>query len=113
MPDAGAWESFAGVAGVVIFLGAAVVGLRRLGLLGGRPATSAQANPPTPAQAADKEALARVEAVEKALADLRLCIAENYVRRDDYITNESRVIGLLENHSVMLARLEERIGART
>ena len=113
MPDAGAWESFAGVAGVLIFLGTAAVALRRLGLLGGRSAASAQASAPAAAPAVDKETLARVEAVEKAIADLRVCVAENYVRRDDYITNESRVIGLLESHSVMLARLEERIGART
>jgi len=56
--------------------------------------------------------VARVKALEDAIAELRLCMAENYVRRDDYITNQSRVIGLLETHSVMLGRLEERIGAR-
>ena len=53
----------------------------------------------------------RVAGLERGLGDLRLHVAENYVRRDDYIPNESRVIGLLETHSVMLARLEERIGA--
>ena len=106
MPGAEAWEAFAGVVGVIIFLGAAVVGLRRLGFLGGKAAASAQAPAP------DAALVARVKALEDAIAALRLCMAENYVRRDDYITNQSRVIGLLETHSVMLGRLEERIGAR-
>ena len=109
MPDAEAWQSFAGVVGVVFFLGAAVVGLRRLGLLGPRAAASAPA-PATPAP--DAAALECIADLESELAKLRLCMAENYVRRDDYITNQSRVIGLLEAHSVMLGRLEERIGAR-
>ena len=108
MPDAEAWQSFAGVLGVVIFLGAGVMGLRRLGFLGGRPAASA----PAPAPEADTALQARVAALESEIARLRLCMAENYVRRDDYITNQSRMIGLLESHSVMLGRLEERIGAR-
>ena len=108
MPGAEAWEAFAGVVGVVIFLGAAVVGLRRLGFLGGKAGASAQA----PAPAPDAALVARVKALEDAIAEQRLCMAENYVRRDDYITNQSRVIGLLETHSVMLGRLEERIGAR-
>ena len=42
-PGPEAWEATAGVLGVIIFLGAAAVGLRRLGLLGGRAATSAPA----------------------------------------------------------------------
>ena len=113
MPDAAAWESFAGVAGVIIFLGAAAFALRRLGLLGARPAATAQASAPPPAPTADEEIRGRIEAVESAISELRLCMAENYVRRDDYITNQSRMIGLLESHSVMLGRLEERIGART
>ena len=110
MPDAEAWQSFAGVLGVVIFLGAGVIALRRLGFLGGRPAASAPA--PAPAPEVDKPLQGRVAELESEIAKLRLCMAENYVRRDDYITNQSRMIGLLESHSVMLGRLEERIGAR-
>lgn len=102
MPGPEAWQAFGGVLAVVIFLGGAVLALRRLGVLPGA----------APAPAARKEADPdRVAAVEKGLAELRLHVAENYVRRDDYIPNESRVIGLLEAHSAMLARLEERIGA--
>ena len=110
MPGPEAWQSFAGVLGVVIFLGAAVMGARRLGLLGARPAASTPA--PAPAPEADTALQGRVAALESEIANLRLCMAENYVRRDDYITNQSRMIGLLESHSVMLGRLEERIGAR-
>ena len=50
-------------------------------------------------------------ALERDLAALRLHVAENFVRRDDYITSQSRVVGMLEHHGMMLARLEERIGA--
>lgn len=109
MPDASAWESFAGVVAVLVFLGAGVVALRRMGLLGARPAASA----PASTRAERKPLDQRVDEVEEELRAMRLLMAENYVRRDDYITNESRVIGLLESHSVMLARLEERIGARS
>ena len=111
MPDPAAWQSFAGVVGVLIFLGSGAFALKRLGILGSRPAAAAQASTPPPP--ADEKLRGRMDVAERAIADVRLCIAENYVRRDDYIMNESRVIGLLENHSVMLARLEERIGARS
>ena len=106
MPGAEAWQAFGGVVAVLIFLGAGVIALRRLGFLGARPVAS------TPAPAPDTALQKRVAALESELANLRLCMAENYVRRDDYITNQSRVIGLLEAHSVMLGRLDERIGAR-
>ncbi|MCY4407656.1 MAG: hypothetical protein OXC15_14900 [Rhodospirillaceae bacterium] len=112
MPGPEAWQAFGGVLVVVIFLGAAAVGARRLGLLGARPAASAPAPAPAPAPEADTALPGRVAALESEIANLRLCMAENYVRRDDYITNQSRMIGLLESHSVMLGRLEERIGAR-
>ena len=107
MPGAEAWQAFGGVVAIVIFLGAGVVGLRRIGILGGG------AKPVPAASDADKAGHVSRTELERAIADLRLHVSENYVRRDDYIPNESRVIGLLENHSVMLARLEERIGAQT
>ncbi len=103
MPDPAAWQAFAGVVAVLVFLGAGVTAFRRLGFLGG-----AAAKTETPSRDNNAQRIGRLE---RGLADLRLHVAENYVRRDDYVTNESRVIGLLENHSVMLARLDERIGA--
>lgn len=110
MPGPEAWQAFGGVVLVLVFLGGGAVALRRLGIIGARPAANApaQAAPPAP----DKALQDRLAKAEAAIAELRLCMAENYVRRDDYVTNQSRMIGLLENHSVMLGRLEERIGAR-
>ena len=105
MPDASAWEAAAGVGGVVIFISTVVYALRRLGI-GARPASAA----PTAAPASDalaelKETVARLE---RELADNRLTLAEHYLRRDDWVPTTSRVLGLLEQHSVALARLEER-----
>lgn len=107
MPGAEAWQAFGGVVTVLIFLGGGAFALKRLGVIGGGAVKPAPAdNGP-----AEDKLAARIGAAERGLGDLRLHVAENYVRRDDYIPNESRVIGLLETHSVMLARLEERIGA--
>ena len=105
MPGAEAWQAFGGVVAVLIFLGAGVVALRRLGILGGGAKAAAAANGGDKADHVSKAEL------EQKVADLRLHLAENYVRRDDYIRNQSQMIGLLESHSVMLARLEERIRA--
>lgn len=105
MPDVEAWQAFGGVGAVLIFLGALVFALKRLGII--------RAPEPAPAPDASKRNVdGQAAKLERELADLRLHIAENYVRRDDYIRNQSQMIGLLENHGVMLARLEERIGAR-
>ena len=95
-----AWQAFGGTAAVVILLGGLALALQRLGVLRG-PATGAPAK--------DDERIARLES---EFTELRICLAENYVRRDDYVTGESRVIGHLEAHSVMLARLEERLGSQ-
>ena len=110
MPTPEAWQAFAGLGAVIIFLGAVFFGLQRLGLIKPKAATPAA---PASAPPADKEpGLAeKVAALERELAALRLHVAEHYVRRDDYITNQSRVVGMLEHHGVMLARLEERMGA--
>ena len=44
MPDADAWQAFGGIVVVLIFLGSGVVALKRLGLLGAKPAATAPAN---------------------------------------------------------------------
>lgn len=123
MPTPEAWQAFAGVAGVVIFLGGLVFALRRLGIV---PPARAAAPAPAPAEphlteydltalrahlAEGPQLAEKVVSLERDLAGLRLHIAESFVRRDDYVTNQSRVIGMLEGHGAMLARLEERIGA--
>ena len=125
MPTADAWQAFAGVAGVVIFLGGLVFALRRLGIVppakAAAPAPAATSAEPRltdhdiaglRAHLAEGPGLAeKIIELERGLTSLRLHLAENFVRRDDYVTNQSRVIGMLEGHGAMLARLEERIGA--
>lgn len=106
MPDAAAWQAFGGVVAVLVFLSAGYAALRRLGVLGGRSAASPETEPASPASNAE-----RIYVLEQGLANLRLHVAENYVRRDDWVPAESRVVGLLEAHSAMLARLDERTEA--
>lgn len=104
MPDAAAWQAFGGVCLIIMFLGAAKVGLRRLGWL---PPVAPVAR--ADQAAADDPVLERVRKTEEELVKMRILMAEEYVRRDDYVSSQSRTIGLLEAHSVMLARMEERI----
>lgn len=104
MPGPEAWQAFGGAVTVLIFLGAGAFALRRLGLVG--------APKPAAVPAADSRFEERLAELERKHNDFRLCIAENYVRRDDYVSSQSRVIGLLESHGQMLARLEERIAQR-
>ncbi len=53
-----------------------------------------------------------VAAVERDLAEFKLHVAEKYIRRDDWVPAVSRIIGMLEGQSEMLARLDERGRAR-
>ena len=50
----------------------------------------------------------RLDAFARELTELRLHVAEGYISRDDWVPMTSRVIGMLEEHSRMLARLDER-----
>ena len=50
----------------------------------------------------------RIDEIEKGLAGLRLHVAQNYISREDWVPMTSRVIGMLEEHTAMLARLDER-----
>jgi len=105
-PDANAWEAAAGVGvgGVVIFISTVAFALRRLGI-GTRMAPS---TPPAPASQDVEQVRESVARLERELSDHRLTLAEHYLRRDDWVPTTSRVLGLLEQHSVALARLEER-----
>ena len=66
MPSLEAWEAFAGVGGVIIFLGSVVFGLQRLGFIGQKKPVPAPAPavPPAPAEppGPSPEALALIEA---------------------------------------------------
>ena len=53
-----------------------------------------------------------VSAVREGLATLQCHLAENYIRRDDWIPAVSRVLGMLEGHTEMLGRLDERTSPR-
>ena len=55
---------------------------------------------------------ARVGKLESAHAERRLHVAEHYISRDDWVPTVSRVIGMLEGHTRMLVRLDERTRAR-
>ncbi len=103
MPDPAAFQAFGGVLAVLILLGGGMAALRRLGVL--KPADA-----PEDGQRSDSIE-ARIVRMERSFGELRLHVAENYVARVDYVPNESRIIGMLENHGVMLARLDERVGA--
>jgi len=109
MPDGAAWESFAGVVAVLVFLGGGVVALRRLGFLGG-PAKQAPPAQSSGCGTVKEDLTDRVHKLERELDAFRLHVSENFVRRDDYITYQSRVVGMLEAHTAALARLEERVG---
>ena len=132
MPSVDALVAFAGVCGVIILLGSLALALQRLGIIGQKkPAPAGQ-----PTQPEVKEALAeaqraqgqlagrisdletertnvqglrrRLDAIEKEVKELRLHVAENYISREDWVPMTSRVIGMLEEHTAMLARLDER-----
>ena len=51
---------------------------------------------------------ARLGKLERAHADLRLHLAEHYISREDWVPTASRVLGMLEQHTALLARLDER-----
>ena len=96
MIDPASWQAFGGAAVVVVLLGALALALQRLGIL--RPGAAA-----SPAAQAG-----RIADMERDLAALRLHVAEHYISRDDWVLMTSRVIGMLEDHTRMLARLDER-----
>lgn len=97
-----AWIAKGVISCVIVSLGFAVRGLfSRLREAEAR-IVAIEKTPP-PCDAAGREAKAELQ-------DFKLCVAEHYVRRDDYITTQSRIMGLQEAHGIALARLEERIG---
>lgn len=109
MPDAAAWQAFAGVVTVLIFLGGGWRALKHFGLIGNAAPAPAPASDPPPA--ADIAALAeRVRKLEKDLQAFQLHVAEQYVHRSDFVPNESRLFGILEKHSAILIRIEDRTG---
>ena len=109
MSDVESWALRAAVLAVVGGIVGLFARLRRLEAEHGVVANEVTAIENRGSKFADEQ----IQGLRHEISDLRLHIAEGYVRRDDYIRNQSQMIGLLESHSVMLARLEERIGGRT
>lgn len=54
----------------------------------------------------------RLEEAERAVAAVRLEMARDYIARVDWVPMTSRVVSMLEDHSRLLARLDERTRAR-
>ena len=54
------------------------------------------------------ELAGRVDGLERELSGLRLHVAEHYISREDWVPTASRVLGVLEEHTALLARLDER-----
>lgn len=50
----------------------------------------------------------RVEPLRQELQALRLEVAQSYVRRDDYVTQVSEVLGRLDGIGTIVTRVEER-----
>ena len=46
--------------------------------------------------------------LNQALQDHRLCVAETYVRREDYVQQTSLILSKLDAQAALLARLDER-----
>ena len=53
-----------------------------------------------------------IGALREEIRKMQLCIATNYISREDWVPHASRVIGALEKHGECLARLDERTGAK-
>ena len=48
-------------------------------------------------------------ASSKDITELKLCVAETYVRRDDYIQQVSLVGQKLDSNALLLTRVDERV----
>ena len=58
--------------------------------------------------AAVRSLFLRLRAIEREERDFRICVAENYVRRDDYVPQMSGVNIRLDSIGTMVARIDER-----
>ena len=105
MIDAAAWQAFGGTAAVVVLLGGVALALQRLGILrpGAAPRRGGDVAVGTAAALAE-----RLDGLEREHAALRLEIARDCIVRADWVPVTSRVIAMLEEHSRLLARLDER-----
>ena len=104
MPDAAAWQVFAQIAVVLMFLGGAKVALRRLGFLPPVPDPAAGARPKP-----DGNLAKQVAALDRALNDHKLDCERRFVTREDWVPLNSMILGKLEKQGEAIARIEERV----
>ena len=103
MPSIESWEAFAGVGGVIVFLGGVVFGLQRLGIIGARKAAV-----PAPETKPSPEALALIEATHtlvratEAIATRSESLGRIHKRLDDVGTE-------LSSMKAQTARLEGEV----
>lgn len=90
------WGLTAGLTGISVLLRGLFVRVRHLE----SQVMALDARPPSDDAAAQK-AMAQVQ-------DLRLAVAEHYVRRDDYIPQISEVLSRLDGIGTIVTRVEER-----
>ncbi len=56
---------------------------------------------------------AQLQEIQKELHQMHLCMVQNYISREDFVPMASKVLGALERQGQLVARLEERLDART
>lgn len=113
--DIGAWLLKGVISVVVVSLGIAVRGLfARLRDAEARLAVIEAI--PAPCDAAGRAAQAELAEfrgeAQRELQDLRLSVAEHYIRRDDYVAQMGLVTSKLDAIGVMVARMDERMKSR-
>ena len=88
VPDAAAWEVFGQLAAVLIFLATLVGAVWKFW-------------PHKRAPASDADLAARIASIEQTLE-------KDYISRSDWVPIASRMMGMMERNTEMLARLDER-----
>ena len=98
--EIGSWIVKGVISCVIVSLGFAVRGLfHRLRDTEARVVVLEKT--PAPCDAAGREAKAQLQ-------DFKLCVAENYIRRGDYVPQMAQLNNKVDAIGVMVARIEER-----
>ena len=110
MPSVESWQAFAGVGGVIIFLGSVVFGLQRIGLIGQKKQAPAPSPPDAkPATDPSPEAVALIDATRALIDGMRVItersetMARVHKRLDD-------VSAELSASTAETARIEGQLG---
>ena len=103
LPDSDAWNTFTQLGVVIIFLATVFGAVWRIRKpkCGPRQDTSATAAP------AGRQTVQSPQ-LEERVATLERALKQNYITRDDWVPIASRMMGMMERQTEMLARLDER-----